>query len=143
MYFNCGERAKGYTYHDCHVRFQKVFIRTVNRQVARLGYNGYRQVKKPILTKQQKKSRLDDCIIIGLLKSGLRYFGVTKPPSTSPVPVGDMCTDPEDPLGPQYTCGTTKHPDFIMVRGCLTVPGVCELIVLPKTSITNQLSGIF
>ena len=43
-----------------------------------------------------------------------------------------------DPLHPKYLCGTTKHPDKIMVWGCFGYYGLGKLIVLPKNEMVNQ-----
>ena len=43
-----------------------------------------------------------------------------------------------DPLHPKYLCGTTKHPDKIMVWGCFSYYGLGKLIVLPKNQMVNQ-----
>lgn len=119
-----------------------VSIRTVNRRVSELGYSGHRQVKKPILTDKQKDRRLN----------WAKKYGDWTPQQWSEVLWSDEATFTvtcnrgghvyrragSDPLDPRYTCGTTKHPDSLMVWGCFTAQSVGELVVLPKNQCMNQ-----
>lgn len=119
-----------------------VSIRTVNRRIADLGYSGHRQVKKPILSRVQKKRRLD---------FAKKYLHWT-PQQWSQVLWSDEATFTvtcnrgglvyrprgSDPLDPRYTCGTTKHPDSLIVWCCFTAQSVYELVVLPKNEYMNQ-----
>lgn len=119
-----------------------ISIRTVNRRVSDLGYTGHRQVKKPILSKKQKVRRLNFARKYlnwtsrewsGVLWSDEAIFTVTCNRG------GHVYRRPgSDPLDPRYLCGTTKHPDYIMVWGCFTATGVGKLVVLPKNQHMNQ-----
>ena len=43
-----------------------------------------------------------------------------------------------DPCDPHYTKHTVKHPDSVMVCGCLSYHGVGKLVFLPKNFRMNQ-----
>ena len=122
--------------------FSGVSVRTVSRRLHDLEYRSHRPAKKPLLTRIQKRRRVDfakkylvwpNDKWIDVLWSDEATFTVTcnrgahvyrKPGS--------------DRLDPRYCEQTVKHPDSLMVWGSFGGRGLGSLVVLPKNVKVNQ-----
>lgn len=108
-------------------------IRTVSRWGARLGYSGRWQIKKPTLAKQQKKCKLEFALkYYNLIQQWFEVLWSDEATFNVTCNYGRDVYRPKgrDPLDPQYTCGTTKHPNLLMVWVCFAVSLLSVLINL-------------
>ena len=125
------------------VVLENVSLRTVQRILKRdLHYKWRCAWKKPIQTRCQIKNRVKfgkknkywtPAKCKKVLWSDESTFTVTGNR------IGKIRRGPgSDVLNPKYLCGTAKHPDKIMVWGCLSYHGMGKLIMLPKNETVNK-----